>query len=227
MARNLCPVNGWLAAHRPALLPHDPDPDRIAALRARTDLMDQLLLQIRDRAVADGESLEVWNLGAGFDARWARMAGPLSPAVTRWVEVEEPRVIAAKRAALLDSPFDEHWRRVQTVPLNASAWTVEPSGMHRPVALIQGPLHRLPTNGVRVLLERIRVTAPGTTVLLDLTGVQGLARAQWSARQLRRVGWSVCDDLELAFRDVLTGRGGDELCAGMVPIRLLHLVNEG
>ncbi|MFK7929622.1 MAG: class I SAM-dependent methyltransferase [Myxococcota bacterium] len=224
-ARSMCAVNGWLVSHRPSLLPHDPDPDRIAAIRARIDLVDGLLLQIRDQAIRRGESLAVWHLGAGMDGRWARMAGPLSPAVVQWVEVEEPRVVGAKRRVLEGSPFAEHWHRVETVPLVPAAWMAEGRDGSRVVALVSGALHRLSASEVLEMLERIRVSAPGASVILDLTGAQGRARTEWSTRRLEALGWRTVDDLELAFRNALTGRSGDELCSGMVPIRLIHLEN--
>ncbi len=222
--RPICPVASWLLAHRPALHPHTPDPDRLSAIRARTAITDALLLQIRDAASAVGRPLSVWSIGAGFDARWARLSGPLSPVVQRWVEVEEPRLLATKRVALLGSPFEPHWSRVRTLPVVPIGWGIEPEEDTWPVVVLDGLLHRVTAQGLRTLLARIREATPRASVLLDLTGVHGRGRVGWSARRLERLGWSVVDDVELAWRDVLFDREGEELCAGMVPVRVLHLV---
>lgn len=224
MARPLCPVAAWLVEQDKVHLPRDPDPERISAIRVRTDVMDSMLLQIHDAAAAIGRPLEVWTIGAGFDARWARLAGPLAPAVKRFVEVEESRVLATKGVALRQSPFADLWQRVDAYSRSPAGWTVEPEGDAWPVVILAGLLHRLPATSLRAVLRRIRAHAPGASVLLDLTGVHGVASVGWSSRRLATLGWQVVDDVHLADRETLLSRQGDALCAGMVPVRVQHLV---
>lgn len=223
-ARAQCPVAHWLVDQRKDLVPRDPDLERLQAIRVRSEVVDTLMLQIRDDAERAGHRLSVWTLGAGFDARWARLSGPLSPVVDRWVEVDDPRVVATKRVVLTDSPFDGLWEHVETVPMIPAGWEVTAQLGEWPIIVLEGLLHRLPAPGLRGLLARLRLQAPGASVLLDLTGVQGAARAGWSDRRMRELGWRIADDVELPFRDVMYSAKGDELCSGMVPVRVLHLV---
>lgn len=223
-ARPRCPVAAWIVDRDPHLLPAEPDPERLTAVRVRADLVDDLLLQLRDAHAGAGREMSVWSVGAGFDARWARLAGPLSPVVARWVEVEEPKVLHNKHWALAGSPFHELYDRVESVPMVAAGWDVPAEPHEWPVVLLMGLLHRVPAAGLRTLLRRIRKSAPQASVLLDLTGVHGRARAGWSERRLAQVGWRVVDDVELAFRDVVFTPDGDEVAAGMVPVRVQHLM---
>jgi O-methyltransferase involved in polyketide biosynthesis len=220
---SICPVATWLLHRRPEFLPFDPDLDRLAALRVRTELTDQLLLQIADRARAKGATLDLWKIASGFDARWFRLQAALFPVVEQWTEVDEPRVVAAKRVALAGSPFEAAWERVNAIPMVPAGWTIEPETDALPVVLLEGLLHRLSARGLRILLRRIRERAPHATVVLDLTGVWGVARAGWSARRLADLGWRVADDLELPYRDALIEPDGTLLCPGMVPVRVMRL----
>ena len=105
-----------------------------------------------------------------------------------------------------------------------AGWEVGTELGEWPVVVMEGLLHRLPATGLRGLLARTRLRAPGASVLLDLTGVQGAARAGWSDRRMRELGWRIADDIELPFRDVMYSAKGEELCSGMVPVRVLHLI---
>jgi O-methyltransferase involved in polyketide biosynthesis len=216
-------VAAWLLRARPEVMPTDADPERLSAIRARTELIDHLVLQVVEEGVRGGRSASIYTLGAGFDARWARLAGPLASQVDRWVEVEEPRVSAWKRAALAESPFADLWGRVDGVAVVPQGWAVEPTRDERSVVVMEGLLHRLPAQGLRILLGRIRDRAPDARVLLDLTGAHGIARVAWSGRRLREAGWRVHDDLELGYRDMVLDVQGREVAAGMVPVRILHL----
>ena len=219
-----CAVAAWIGRTRPALLPHDPVPERLCAVRARADLVDEILLRLRDAARRQHLNQSIWSIGCGLDARWQRLAWPLAPVVTRLVELDEPHVIAAKDALLSGSPFAREWAEIEDIAMIPQGWDVlpEPDDV-QPVVLLLGLLHRVPAQGLRTLLARIRRTAPRAVVVLDLTGVQGRARAGWSARRLAQLGWQVLEDDELAPRDILYDRFGDEVCAGMVPVRLLVL----
>ncbi len=225
-ARPVCPVADWIVATRADLVPQDPDLERIAAVRARTDRVDELLLQIHERAFARGDTIAIWTLGGGFDGRWARLAGPMAGAVVRWAEVEEPAVAEAKKALLGASPFRGLWAGVTTVGVLPGGWGIEPRVGERPVIVLEGALHRLSARGLATLLRSLAAVAPGAHCVLDLTGVRGAARAGWSARRLAVLGWRVVDDIEMAPREPLFDALGRPVCPGMVPVRVVHLVAE-
>lgn len=223
-ARPICPVAHWLLDGQPHLAPPDPDPERLAAVRARTDQVDGLLLQIHDAAFARRRRLAVWTIGAGFDGRWARLAGPLAGSVARWVEVDEPAVAGLKDYLMPRSPFAGLWRRVQAIGAVPAGWGIEPRVGEQPVIVLEGALHRLSARGLRSLLRALAAQAPGAHCVLDLTGVHGMARTGWSARRLAPLGWTVVDDVEVAGRYGLTDALGRPVCAGMVPVRVVHLI---
>lgn len=187
LARPVCPVAAWWLEVRPELWPTDPDPERLTAVRVRADVVDTMMLQIRDVAHADRRELSVWCVGAGLDARWARLGLPMAPIVSRWVEVEDPAVLRMKHRLLVESPFRRHWAQIEAMPVAAIGWDVQPEPEEWPVVLLMGLLHRVSAAGLRTLLRRIRETAPRASVLLDLTGVHGRARSGWSARRLAQL----------------------------------------
>lgn len=223
-ARPRCPVCDYLLARRPSLAPNDADLERLTAVRMRTEISDALLLQIHDQARAQGQALAMWTLGAGFDGRWARLAGPLAGATSRWVEVEDARLLALKSELLSDSPFGALWSRVESIGMAPGGWGIEARVGERPVVVLEGMLHRLSARGLSALLRAIAQQAPGAHAVLDLTGVQGLARAGWSGRRLATLGWSVVDDVELSPRDGLYDVLNRPVCAGAVPVRVVHLL---
>lgn len=98
------PVSSWLIGRvgPPDFAPQI-QPRTLHGVTLRAKVMDDWL----DDMLAQGAGkrpVTVLSLGAGFDSRWLGRLGS-SAAIERWIEVDRPEVLAAKRDVLMASQF--------------------------------------------------------------------------------------------------------------------------
>lgn len=128
---------------------------------ARHRIIDDLLRT----AVQSRPETAVVIIGAGFDTRAFRLPGG------RWIELDEPAVIALKETQLPAQEAPNPLTRV------AIAFDREPLGaalasfrtLSRPVVVLEGVLPYLSAAEVRGLFDTIRTTFASPTVVCDLT----------------------------------------------------------
>jgi len=219
----LDPVAQWLMRHRPALMPTGGAAPALSTIRARTLLLDRMLLDELYRARRAGERLCVWTIGGGFDARWHRMQDEFTDVVVEIREVEDPAILRYKDRWLRDSPFAGRWAQVRVRPKAPEGWTARPRTGARALIILEGPAGRLAPDALKRLLQRLRYETPDARVLLGLPGLPRREGDIWTAFQIRSLGFRVEEDINLGPRGRLMTPDGDELCPGMYPVRVLSL----
>lgn len=245
MRRPADPVAAWLLRRHPDLQPSFAAPSIVAMLRARSAMIDDLVATEVARARRQGTALHYRGVGGGFDARWYRLRPSLEGLASHH-ELEDPEVLRVKEQALADSTFAGHWGAIQRDALTEAAWAVPPSDAPTLVVL-EGVAVRLGVDGLVRLLTQIREDRPRATVLVDLPGMiqtqptvgaalaVGSNRSRWTSaaatgaasldrRRIRRLGWSVRDDLWMAGRPELRAPSGLAICSGVEAYRILRLV---
>ncbi len=221
--RPLDPVAAWFVRNRPALVPDEVAQAALATIRARTVLLDRMLEEEISRARDRREKLCLWVVGGAFDARWARMADVFAGTVAELREVEDPLVLKFKDRVLQGSPYAEAWSAVQQRPKTLEGWTVRPRSGTRPLVLLEGLAGRMSPAALKRLLQRILYEVPDVRVLLGLPGRPREEGDHWSSFRLQSLGFVVEEDTNLGPRGRLLAPGGDELCPGMYPLRVLRL----
>lgn len=221
--RPLDPVAAWLLKHHPNLLPTIPQSALLTTIRARANLVDNMILDEFDRARQTGERLITWSLGGGFDARWARLLGSHSDVLAEHREVESPALLDLKSRLLRESPYVDAWERVVRVGLPEERWSVERTAGLRPLILFETGAGRLDDEKLRSVLYALRSDVPDAHVILGLPAMTDKEK-RWTPRQIATLGWRVTDDLHLTNRGRLMSPHGGELCPGMYAFRLVRLV---
>ena len=128
---------------------------------ARHRLIDDLLRS----AIQTQSDVGIVIIGAGFDTRAFRLSGG------RWVELDEPSVIAIKESGL---PARESPNPLTRVPIEFDHQPVEEAlapfrEFERPIVVLEGVLPYLTASEVRRLLTAIRETFPAPILICDLT----------------------------------------------------------
>jgi hypothetical protein len=221
--RPLDPVAAWLLKHHPNLLPSIPQSALLTTIRARTDLVDRLMLDEFDRARQRGERLATWSIGGGFDARWARLLGSHHDVVVEHREVESPALMDLKSRLLQDSPYVDAWDHVVRIALPEERWTIQREAGLRPLVLFETGAGRLDDEKLRGVLYALRSDAPDAHVILGLPAITEKEK-RWTPRHIAALGWRVTDDLHLTNRGRLMSPNGGELCPGMYGFRLVRLI---
>jgi hypothetical protein len=195
----------------------------LSTIRARTLVLDRMLLEELRQAGKTGERLCLWSIGGGFDARWHRMRDELADVVAEIREVEEPTLLRYKDRWLRDSPFAGGWAQVRMRPKATDGWTARPRSGARALIVLEGPAGRLAPDALKRVLQRIRYETPNARVLLGLPGLPRREGDIWTAFRIRSLGFQVEEDINLGPRGRLMTPDGDELCPGMYPVRVLRL----
>lgn len=219
----LDPVAHWLMRHRPALVPSGGAAPALSTIRARSVLVDRLLVDEVHRANAHGDRLCLWTIGGGFDARWVRLEEELADVVVEIREVEDPTLLRYKDRWLRESPFAARWSQVRLRPKATDGWTARPRTGARTLVILEGPAGRLAPDALKRVLQRIRYETPDARVLLGLPGLPRREGDIWTAFRIRSLGFRVEEDINLGPRGRLMTPDGDELCPGMYPVRVLLL----
>ena len=221
--RPLDPVAAYLLRQDPSLIPPEDAVAAFTTIRARTDVLDELVLEEVHRARQRGTRIALWTLGGGFDARWYRLLPHVSDVVTACFEVETPDLMRAKSEVLDTSPYDELWSRVDRRSAKVEEWRVEPVEGCEPLLLMEGLAGRMTPRMLRNLLASLATQVPDARVLLGLPA-HGTEPGTWTERRLARLGWRVDAEVRLAPRGRLVGKDGNEICTGMHGMRVLRLV---
>lgn len=217
------PVAGWLLRHRPALIPEKASSAALTTIRARTALVDHLLLDEVHRARNAREKLSLWVIGGGFDARWHRLQEQIQDIVVEVREVEEPGILQYKEWILSKSPFSAEWGHVARLPKTPDGWSIRPRTGARALGILEGLAGRMTPDALHRLLQRIRFDAPGARLILGLPGYPREEDDQWNHFDLRHTGYDREADTNLAPRGRLLTPNKDELCPGMYPLRTVLL----
>lgn len=147
----------------------------------RARIIDDIL---RDRLASRPETTVII-IGAGFDTRAFRLRGG------RWVELDEPAVIAVKQAQL---PEEEAPNPLTRIPI---AFDTEPldmalapfSGFQRPLIVLEGVLLYLTTEQIRTVMETLQQSFRRPTLVCDVMTRAFQRRYAGRARkQLRALG---------------------------------------
>lgn len=148
-------------------------------LRARVmdDWLDDMLAQ-----GAGKRPVTVLSLGAGFDSRWLGRLGS-SAAIERWIEVDRPEVLAAKRDVLQASRFRAAYDLVEQ---RAGDLADDPgrllSGLGGPVVVIaEGVLDYLAQPDRDRVLTVLRDTLALCGMLVDAQNALFQRLANWKA----------------------------------------------
>lgn len=220
------PVSSWLLHQRSALVPDTGALAALSTIRARTHVVDRMLLDELHRARALGEHLCVWTIGGGFDARWYRFASWFGEVITEAREVEEPGLLRFKDKVLKDSPFGIQWAQVRRRPKTMDGWLARPRTGCRPLVILEGLAGRMSPDPLRRLLQRLRYEVPDARLLLGLPGRPRSEGDQWSTFKIRHLGYQTIEDVNLGPRGRLLTPEGDEMCPGMYPVRVVRLAGK-
>jgi methyltransferase (TIGR00027 family) len=148
-------------------------PNASNAARHRT--IDDWLRE-RLRATPD---LRVVLLGAGFDTRAFRLGGG------RWVELDQPEVIAVKEAELPEKQAPNPLRRIAiNFAVDSLADKLKPFAGENPVAVVlEGVSMYLGQSELRQTLEVLRRTLPGHLLICDLMTARFVRRYSAGVRR--------------------------------------------
>lgn len=241
------PVAAWLLKRHPELAPAFASPSVLAMLRARAQIVDEMIAEeLSDAPLEPVHHTAVLAFGAGLDARWYRLR-PLRLPGIHHVEVDEPELLRLKDQLLQPSPFARAWRCVHRVPIAASQWPVGRFSLRRHQRVLinlEGVAVRIGVDALQRLLRQLRLEIPHAHVIVDLPGilhtpserpwVAGSARSRWAnpatthaalltRAELEASGWRATDERWLAARPELRA-SGDAACTGMEALRVLRLI---
>ena len=174
----------------------------LAAMRVGTRIVDRGLREEVQLAALDGRDVDVYTLGAGFDARWFRLASTL--AHTTVYEVERSSVLELKQAVFDDSDYAEAWARVQAVPRADADWDIESRPGRRAIVVLEGAWARLGHRGLLGLLERLAQEHEDVRVLVDVPRTA----EGFSASALRGLGWWLAEVVDMVSRRQLMAQSG-------------------
>lgn len=240
------PVAAWLLRRHPELTPTFQVPAVLCMIRARSAIVDRMLVEELHLARRSGQPMRYHRLGAGLDGRFYRLFRGHEDALLFQREVDEEPVMEAKRHMLASSSFARAWQGVQSEGRSVSTWTV-PDAEGHVVVNLEGAATRL---GLRLLvrvLGQIRRDSPRARVILDLpgfltrTGSGNLppptapTRLRWeglhatgagkvAVAHLKQLGWRVDEDSWFASRPELRASSGVAICHGVDGMRVLRLV---
>lgn len=170
-----------------------------AANATRTRIIDDWL---RDRLLADPEQLVIL-LGAGFDARAFRLPGG------RWVEIDQPALIAIKDrllpAARSPQPLTRMPFDFATERLADKLQTIEGE---RPIVVMEGVSMYLPQAQMKSTLRALTWTFPQHTLIMDLM-TKSFAQRYGGAlgKKLADIGGVFANDLSDDPARVVTSSG--------------------
>jgi O-methyltransferase involved in polyketide biosynthesis len=136
---------------------------------ARTWRFDDAISRQLDRARRSGSSIELWSLGAGFDARRLRLAHAFDGVLSAYREFDLKPVLDAKGTLIQASPFAGAYGALDFVsvdrPENLPA--ALPQSKTPVLVVAEGLVDFLPLAVRLNLLERLKSSAPHSVLLVD------------------------------------------------------------
>lgn len=240
------PVASWLLRRFPELECQYGVPSVLSMIRERAAVVDRMLIEELNRAEGLGTVVDYYRMGGGLDGRFYRLSQQETSRIHRITELEEADLLTAKSNMLAHSGFQEAWSEVEQRPMSPMDWTLQTS-VGVPVVNLEGAATRI---GLRLLvhvLGAIRRDCPQARVIIDLpnflnrTGSGALApptgppRLRWEnldrtgagrieVGHLRRLGWTIDEDLWLVSRPELRAANGVAICPGIEGLRVLRLI---
>lgn len=217
------PVAQWVLRARPELKPAGIAPAAYSTIRARTQIVDRMIADEAHLARELGRRICLVAVGGGLDARWYRLTPQLSDAIVTYREIDSPKLLQFKDQLLRDSPYQGPWSEVARRGSTFETWDLGTTEGAFPLVVLEGLSGRLTPDALRALLERIRMETPDARLILALPGYGHGEPMRWTTGTLRALGWQAEEDILLGPRNRLAGVGGDNVCPGMYPQRILRL----
>jgi methyltransferase (TIGR00027 family) len=188
-------------------------PNISTATRAR--IIDDWL---RDRLLADPEQLIVL-LGAGFDARAFRLPGG------RWVELDQPGLIAAKDSVLPAAKAPHPLSRIAIdFTTERLADKLQPYEGESPVVVMEGVSMYLSQAQLRSTLSALKRTFPRHTLMIDLMTRRFADRFGGEVRKrLADMGGSFAHDMGDEPAGLLTQAGYRQIARTSMAVRAREL----
>jgi O-methyltransferase involved in polyketide biosynthesis len=117
---------------------------------------------------ANGDTYEIWSLGAGFDSRWYSLGG--LPGLRRYLEFDLPDLLTRKRALLDASPYAQEYARVIAMPgeVQETVATAAPEKGNRLMVVIEGLIDYLDEREKRCLLAELAAKQGECEIIVDV-----------------------------------------------------------
>ena len=134
----------------------------------RAAAIDRMLDARLSEWEANGDTYEVWSLGAGFDSRWYSLGG--RPGLRRYLEFDLPDLLTRKRALLDASPYAQEYARVIAMPgeVQETVAAAAPEEGNRLMVVIEGMIDYLDAEEKRRLLADLAAKQGGCEVIVDV-----------------------------------------------------------
>jgi O-methyltransferase involved in polyketide biosynthesis len=223
VAKPVDPVAEWMLASQPSIKPSSISQAAYSTIRARAMIIDRMILDEVHLAEHVGRRICVVSVGPGLDARWHRLLPAAGDVVVRYLELESPKILSYKDEVLKASPFATSWSAVATRAHRFDQWDLGTTHGAFPLVVLDGLSGRLSPEAMRDLLSKIRMETPDARLIAGLPGYGWGERVRWTVGTLRELGWVPEEDILLGPRQRLGGIGGDGVCPGMYPQRILRL----
>lgn len=217
------PVAAWMLKQQPDLHPYGAAQAAFTTIRARTGLVDRMLVDCAQIAREQGTRLSLWSVGPGFDARWYRLIPRLEDVFTSVREVEEPSLLSIKNALLEQSPYAEAWDKVVRRALPSASWAIETRRRDKALVVLEGLAGRMNQDQLESTLGRVHEATTKCTAIVGLPGVGEDDAARWSVTRMHRMGWKVMEDARMGSRGRLILASGGEECPGTYPLRVMRM----
>jgi methyltransferase (TIGR00027 family) len=186
-----------------------------AANATRARIIDDWL---RDRLLADPEQLVIL-LGAGFDARAFRMPGG------RWVEIDQPGLIAEKERLLPASRAPQPLTRLAIdFATESLADKLAPYEGERPVIVMEGVSMYLPQAQMKSTLSALGWAFPRHTLMMDLMTRRFAERYGKPIRErLEQIGSAFATDMTDEPARLVAAQGYRQLARSSMMMRARQL----
>ncbi|HIE54676.1 MAG TPA: hypothetical protein EYP90_05780, partial [Chromatiaceae bacterium] len=117
---------------------------------------------------ANGDTYEIWSLGAGFDSRWHTLSG--RPGLRRYLEFDLPDLLTRKRAVLDASPYAQEYAQVIPMPgeVQETIASAVPEEGNWLMVVIEGMIDYLDTGEKRRLLADLAAKQVGCEIIVDV-----------------------------------------------------------
>lgn len=166
----------------------------VAGVALRSSLIDGWVHEELEAARRDGEKVDFWSLGCGFDYRWDRFSEHVGTTVGRYLEVDKPDLMRAKAEVVARSPFAAKYEPVVRVEGDLAAKPAEllPEARGRTLVVVEGVIDYLDRDAKLALLAAVRAKAPRAVVILD-------ALNAWAVRMNNKKTAGATGSHELGF----------------------------
>lgn len=140
----------------------------VHGIAQRAAAVDRMLDARLSEWEANGDTYEVWSLGAGFDSRWHSLSG--RPGLRRYLEFDLPELLARKRALLDTSPYAQEYAQVIAMPgeVQETVAGAAPEEGNRLMVVIEGMIDYLDAEEKQRLLADLAAKPGGCEIIVDV-----------------------------------------------------------